>query len=492
MDLFTAAGRLALPSAFMSLLDLPVVELAARVRRGSLSAVELLEAHVARIAVVNPLINGLCAERFAEARREAEAADRLLARTSTNAVDKPLHGIPCTIKDFVAVGGMPQTAGLVSRKNFVAAHDAEVVRRLRRAGAIVVGISNVPEGGLWIEAFNRVYGRTNNPWDLSRTSGGSSGGEAALVASGASPVGLGTDIGGSIRIPSGMCGTVGHKPSGRLVPNTGIWPGLAGPRSAYHVAGPIGRSVDDLDAVLLVIAGPDGVDGEMRDSGVGPLDAVPWSRVRVLPLFAMGRVRVTAPMGDGIERAATALARRGARVTPPVVKLGNALSLWGQALGVSEGPGYPELLGDGAPIAVGRELVKLALGRSPHTAPALLVAALEALGGSALKRLNPAAAIARMQSAVEEELGDDGVLLHVPYMRVAPKHGAPVVHPFDCSATCLFTVQDRPATDVPVGFHEGMPVAVQIIGRRGNDALTLSVARALERDLGGWRRANPN
>ena len=184
--------------------SLPVVELTRLVREGALTSEALTEAHLARIDAVDAQVNAVTARRFEQARAEARAADQARARGEPL---PPLHGIPCSIKEFFAVEGMPWTGGLRARADVVASADAVAVRRLRKAGAIVVCTSNVPEGGLWMETYNDLYGRTSNPWDPKRTSGGSSGGEGALVGSGATPFGLGSDVGGSIRIPAAFCGT---------------------------------------------------------------------------------------------------------------------------------------------------------------------------------------------------------------------------------------------------------------------------------------------
>ncbi|CAN0591760.1 unnamed protein product, partial [Laminaria digitata] len=182
------------------LLQLSATELARRIRERECSSVEVVEAHIQQLLAVNPRINAVVAERLEAAREEARAADRQAERTP--GFLPPLLGVPCTIKECFAVKGMPQCAGLVARKDFRAEIDATTVARLRAAGAIVLGVSNTSELCMWMETNNRVYGRTNSPYDSGRIVGGSSGGEGAIVASGASPFGLGSDVGGSIRMPA--------------------------------------------------------------------------------------------------------------------------------------------------------------------------------------------------------------------------------------------------------------------------------------------------
>jgi fatty acid amide hydrolase 2 len=190
--------------------------------RGALS-VEIVEAHARRVREVNPRVNAMVANRFDLARAEARAADLRVAREDPASLP-PLLGVPCTVKECFALTGMPNTGGLPSRVGHPATRDATAVARLRAAGAIPLGVTNISELCLWMEASNPNYGRTNCAYDPGRTSGGSSGGEGALIGSAASPFGVGSDIGGSIRMPAFFNGVFGHKPSGGLVPNTGQFP----------------------------------------------------------------------------------------------------------------------------------------------------------------------------------------------------------------------------------------------------------------------------
>ena len=482
----------AIPRRTDGLLHLPALRLAALIRRREVSAAEVVEAHLRRIEEVNPRVVALVADRFDDARREAAAADARLRHAPDPDALPPLLGVPCTIKEFIAVRGMPQTAGLVCRRDHRADRDATVVTRLREAGAIVLGVSNVPEGGMWMECYNPVYGRTSNPWDLSRTPGGSSGGEAALVAAAASPFGLGSDIAGSIRIPSGMCGVVGHKPSALLVPNTGHWPESTGAAERMLCIGPIGRTVDDVERVLELIAGPDGAS---QAAGALPPRAPDDLRgLRVVPVTSHRGVRIAPIMRTAIERSARALADRGAEL----VELddatwrrlfGRSLGAWMRALAeAGEGQSFADVIGGGAPIALVAELYRIARGRGRYAAATLGLVAIERLNRPFGNRLlGGAPAIAELQAGLEEVLGPRGVLLHPPFSRPAPRHRWPLLTPFDAVCTAIFSITGLPGTVVPVGFDaRHLPVAVQIVGRRGADRLTLAAARALEDAFGGW------
>jgi fatty acid amide hydrolase 2 len=197
-----------------------VLSLARAIRTRELSASEVVGTHIECHQRLAPRINALAADRFDLARREATLADELLRSAGPAEVLPPLLGVPFTVKESIALTGMPQSAGLVARKDCLATRNAPALQRLLDAGAIPLGVTNTSELTLWIESSNRLYGRTNNPYDPTRTAGGSSGGEGAAVGSGASPFGLASDIAGSIRVPGLFCGVFGHKPSSGLVPNT--------------------------------------------------------------------------------------------------------------------------------------------------------------------------------------------------------------------------------------------------------------------------------
>lgn len=460
-------------------------ELAARIRQKELGPVEVVEAYIRRIEQVNPALNAVVAERFERARDESRAAEARLMRADLRELP-PLFGVPCTIKDFYAVEGLPQTGGLWLRRNAIAEEDAVVVRRVRDAGAIVLGVTNVPEGGLWLESDNRVYGRSNNPWDLRRTPGGSSGGEGAIVAAGGSAFGMGSDIGGSIRLPAAFCGVTGHKPTGRMVPNTGHWPPLEGELRGYLACGPIARRVDDLISLWKIVAGPDAA-GFTREFPLGDPASVDLRGVSVFPLEA-GGVKVEPALRDAVSRAARILEQRGARIErlrPDLLR--EAIWVWGAMMAAEEGPSYAELVSGDPELSVLRELVKLPFRRSHHTAPVLALI----LGERLMKRfpkqnnqrlLELGKSIAR---EIEDKLGDRGVILHPPYSRSAPRHGAPLLRPLDPGFTAIFNVLELPATQVPTGLDSrGLPIGVQVVGARGRDHLCLAVAKALEDELG--------
>src|SRR5436305_2524736 len=207
-----------------SLTERSAVDLARAIRTGETSSREVVEAHIERLELTHPRLNAVVVDRYDAARQDADAADELVRSTTDTDTLPPFHGVPCTIKEAIAMKGMPNCAGLVSRAAWRAPENAPTVQRMIDAGAIPLGVTNTPELCLWIETENRQYGRTHNAYDMSRTAGGSSGGEGAVVGAGGSPLGLGADIGGSIRLPAFFNGVFGLKPSPGLVPSTGQFP----------------------------------------------------------------------------------------------------------------------------------------------------------------------------------------------------------------------------------------------------------------------------
>jgi fatty acid amide hydrolase 2 len=478
-----------------SLLTASAMDLAARMRRGALDPVQVVEAHIQRIRQVDPQLNALVAERFDAARAEARAAALRIADAGPDDALPPLLGVPCTVKEFVAVQGMPWTAGIAARRGHRAGGDATVVKRLRAAGAIVLGATNMAEGGLWMEARNPLYGHTLNPWDPERTAGGSSGGCGALVACGAVPFSVGADIGGSIRIPAAFCGTLGHKPSGRMVPTTGHLPAPHGLAKALLCLGPLVRRGEDLLPLLRILAGPDGLDPVARAFPLPADDTLPDpGTLHVYPVEDHMGVAIWPEARRAVRRAARALEALGATVHPPdALSVGNGVLPWSNALMTPGGERYREILGDGHSIPLARELLLRSLGRGAHSGLPLVVCVLEALlGGIPNDYERNLVRLMQRGQALESRMGPRSVILHPPWSRPAPRHRAAFFGPFDWACTAVFNALEMPATVVPVGFERhGLPTAVQVVGRRGDDALTIGVARLIERELGGWVMAEP-
>ncbi|MCP4867342.1 MAG: amidase [Proteobacteria bacterium] len=473
----------------MSHLTASAIELARRIRDGEASSVDIVEAHIEQIQRVNGALNAVVQPRFDVARAEAATADRELAEAGPEELP-PLHGVPCTIKECFALEGMKQCAGLESQRHHVPHEQAPTVTRLRGAGAIPLGVTNLSELCMWLESNNRVYGRTNNPYDLNRIVGGSSGGEGAIVGAGASPFGLGSDIGGSIRMPAFFCGVFGHKPSGGVVPGTGQYPVAHGDALRYLTTGPLARRAEDLMPLLRLLAGPDGQDTGCEPIELGEVDAVDLAGLTVLHIPDNGRTPVSRELRDAQRRVADRLEALGATVrTPSLHRLKRSFDIWGAMLHEAGGPSFAELMANGngswrSTFALARWFT----GGGVHTLPAIALALFEQTADVPRGRVAKWAAQGEeLRLELEDALGNDGVMLYPPYARTAPKHYYPLLRPFEWVYTAILNVMQLPSTQVPLGLDSrGLPLGVQVAAAHGNDHLTIAVAQELERSFGGW------
>ena len=315
-----------------------------------------------------------------------------------------------------------------------------------------------------------------------------------MVATGATPFGLGSDVGGSIRIPAAFCGTVGHKPTGGLVPNTGHYPEgmLTEAGGRYLTVGPLTRSVDDAWTVLKIIAGEDGHDHSMRPYTLGDPDDVDLSGVRVFPLAWNLRSRVRGDVRLAVEQAAAALEAQGATIdTREFPNLKRGFEIWSGMLSEGTVVSYPHALGEHGPLNPLIELPRLWTGFGRHTFAAIFMCAADRIAASvpSLAKKYNAMGLA-LQAEIEEALGDDGVIIHPPYNRPAPRHWDAFRTPFVPAYTAIFNVLEFPVTQVPAGFsQEGLPLGVQVAAARGTDHLTVAAGRCIEAALGGWKRA---
>src|SRR5438067_6186480 len=292
---------------------LPAVQMAEQIRHRKISPVELVEAHLRKIKKLNPVLNAFVqvdAEGAFRQAREAEVAVRRGAKLGA------LHGVPVSIKISIEVAGFRCEAGTKLRQGTVASQDAPLVSRLRNAGAIILGTTNTPELLMAWETDNLLYGRTNNPWNLSRTAGGSSGGESAAIASGCSAGGVGSDGGGSIRVPAHFTGICGLKPTPGRIPATGHFPESVGPFALLGVVGPMARTITDLKILFEVMQGLD-----YGDTSAAPVP-VSWPKpedlknVRIAYFEDDGRTPVTPETRVAIQTAAKALQEAGFYAEP--------------------------------------------------------------------------------------------------------------------------------------------------------------------------------
>src|SRR5271167_2511977 len=296
---------------------LSAVAMAEHIRKKDVSPVELAAAHLAKIERLNPKLNAFAHVDAARVRRGAKAAESAVShRKAKGTILGPLHGVPISIKSSLEVAGLRCESGTRLRAGFVATHDAPLVARLKNAGAIVLGVTNSPELLMAWETDNLLHGRTNSPWDLERTPGGSSGGEAAAIAAGMSAGGVGSDGGGSIRVPAHFCGICGLKPTPGRIPATGHYPESSGPFALIGVVGPMARTVADLKVLFEAMEGPD--SGDTCAAPV-PLRWPNEDEMRTLRVGYFeddGRTPVTPEIRQAIRTAAEALRSAGFQVEP--------------------------------------------------------------------------------------------------------------------------------------------------------------------------------
>ncbi len=461
---------------------LSAVSMAEQIRQRTLSPVELVETHLARIERLNPALNAFVHLDADGARRQARAAESAVMRQADLG---PLHGVPLSIKSSIDVAGMRCEGGTKLRAGYTASQDAPLVARLRAAGAIILGVTNTPELLMAWETDNLLYGRTNNPWDLSRTPGGSSGGEAAAIASGCSAGGVGSDGGGSIRVPAHFSGICGLKPTPGRIPATGHFPNSVGPFALLGVVGPMARTAADLKVLFEVMQGPD--DG---DTAAAPVP-VRWpsddhlKEIHVGYFEDDGRTPVTAETHAAVRTAAEGLRHAGFQVEPfRPDGLELARQLWWKFFGVAGGMLLgPMLQGHEADLGpILKEFSSWVAAEPPHTGQTLLDTWIQ-------RDLVRAQVLAQMR---------EYPILLCPVAAIpAFKHGerswqieGKTVHYLDAwSYTEWFNLLGMPAAAMPVGKSaEGLPIGVQIVARPWEEELVLTVAANIEKGCGCWRQ----
>ncbi len=453
-------------------------QIAEQIRSRKISPVEVVKDHLARIEKLNPRINA-----FVQVDEDRALA---LARSAEAAVMQgrnlgPLHGVPISIKSSIDVAGLRCEAGTKLRSGYVAATDAPLVARLRDAGSIILGVTNTPELLMAWETDNLLYGRTNNPWDLSRTSGGSSGGEASAIASGCSAGGVGSDGGGSIRVPAHFCGIGGLKPTPGRIPATGHYPQSVGPFALLGVVGPMARTVADLKLMFAAMQGPD-----IGDPSAAPVP-LRWptlaevKKLRIGYFEDDGHTPVTPETRAAVKSAAEALQRAGFEVEPFRPQgLEKARELWwkffGGAGGMLLGPMTHGREGELSPIL--KEFNGWVAADPPHTAQSLLDAWIDR-------------DLLRMR--LFEQMEKFPVLLCPVASIPAFRHGerswqieGKTIQYLDAWSYCeWFNLLGIPAAAIPVGRTGGMlPIGVQIAARPWEEESVLAIAEVLESQLG--------
>lgn len=461
---------------------LRAVDIAGRIRAREISARDVMDAHLAQIEKINPKVNAIVTLDAERALEGADAADRALARGEDAG---PLHGLPMAHKDLVPVKGMRFTSGSPIYKDRIADHDALIIERLKKAGAVSIGKTNVPEFGAGSQTFNPVFGKTLNPYDLTKTCGGSSGGAAVALACGMAPLADGSDLGGSLRNPANYCNVVGFRVSEGRVP---VWPSQM-PWSSLSVQGPMARTVQDVALMLSAIAGPDPRSPislqEPGDVFAAPLDRA-FAGARIAWSPEMGGLPVDPRVTEAIN------ARRGAfeslgcvieEATPDFTDADSVFKTYRAArFEVIQGP----LLWDHRysmkdtvvwNIEEGLKLVGQAITRA------------EVRRGQLFHRMR--------------EFMETYEFIIFPVSQVPPFNveqpypleinGVEMESYIDWMKSCYYvTATGHPAISVPCGFTpEGLPVGVQIVGRYRDDFGVLQLAHAFEQATGFWKERPP-
>ena len=436
----------------------------------------MIAAHLARISAVNPSLNAAVEVFAGRALADAEAADRELAAGHPRG---PLHGVPFTIKDSIEQAGTRCTAGTSGRRAAaLSTEDATLVARLRHAGAIPIARTNLPDLLFAFESANLIYGQTNNPYDLTRTSGGSSGGEAALIAACGSPLGLGSDAAGSVRLPAAFCGIASIKPTSGRLPRTGHFPPAGGWLEMVWQIGPMARRVEDLVEAMSILNGPDGVDATVPDVPFREPAEVQLGDLRIAFYTDNGFAAADGEVSAVVRAAASAIAPCAQSVTEArPACLANAYDLEMKFIGPDGGDGLRAGLRElgskeAHPLLTGW-LDKLEQYRTDLAGLARYWSELDAYRAEMLRFLR-----------------DYDAIVCPAYIHPALPHGESIRDENfrGFSHTMAFNVAGWPAAVVRCGQSAtGLPVAVQVAAAPWREDVVLRVALALEEAMGGWK-----
>jgi amidase len=470
-------------------------QLVADMKRRKISARELLELTIARIEALDPQINAVVVRDFERARREASDADEALDRGDR----RPLLGLPITVKEAFNVAGLPTTWGLPGTAQIPVHEDAVVVSRLKAAGAVVVGKTNIAAMLADWQSANAVYGATSNPWDLSRTSGGSSGGGAAALAAGMVSLEFGSDLAASLRAPASFCGVYAHKPTFGIVPTRGLAPpgAPAGPMAPVldlAVVGPMARSADDLDLALSVTVGADTPADIACQIALPPPRHERLSDFRVLVLDQHPSIPTASSICEAIHRRAEALAKLGCQVVHASERLPSIVDnaalfvelLLSQFSAESSDEAFAAARGAADALPPGLDALSSAGVRAPALSHRDWVRADR-------RRLQQAAAWRGLFTEVDVVLCPAMPTVAFRHDDAAVRQGQLAVDaatmPYHAQPlwAALASVTGQPATVAPIGIDdEGLPIGVQMIGPLFEDRTSLGFAKLMAAEFGGF------
>ncbi|XP_063699670.1 fatty-acid amide hydrolase 2-B [Culicoides brevitarsis] len=461
-------------------------ELAEMIRTRKLTSYEVVKAYIDRVNEVNPVLNAVIDGPFMDALDEAREIDRRIQAGEVSEEEfkeKPFLGVPFTSKDSTAVKGKLYTFCILARKNVRAKEDAECIRLMKNAGAIILATTSIPEVNKWQETRNNLIGSTNNPYDTRRTVGGSSGGEVALIASASSPFGIGTDIGGSIRMPAYYCGLFGHKGTVKVVNTRGVTERTGEEEHTMVVAGPITRYAKDLLPLFKVMAGPKKT-AELKLNS--PVDI---TKLKYYYIDASGDLKTLPPNGEvksAMQKVVAHFSELTKQSVEKVTLPGTEYTSKMWRYWMTQEPAiFNKLLGNGKRLNPLVEVFKKVTGQSEFTWAAIYSLIDELLPKENEKKMRQVTK--ECEEALEKLLGDDGILFYPSYPRVAPFHYAPLIQVYNFSYWALWNVLQNPATQVPLGLgSNGMPLGIQVVATKNRDLHCMKVAEEIERAFGGF------
>lgn len=462
-----------------------------------INVIELVDNTLSNLDIVGRKLSALAWLNVDQAKADAIKIDNIISCLGREALKKyPLLGLPITVKEGLKVAGAPWMMGSSFYKNRIADKDGTVVSRLRSAGAIIVGLGAMSERALWPETVNKITGRALHPFDSSRTPGGSSGGDAALVASNAITVAIGTDGGGSIRIPASYCGLYAHKPTARMVPLTGHMPidvdhssnNLAEPLARFFSPGPMTKRAVDLWPLLSIMAGADNIQQDIDISLSNEIPSAQKMQGRKVYVLSNPKIFGTQKFDtcqiNAVQKAAGILEQQGA-----VIKfvrddlLLNSFAIWLGTLRNTANCSLEYILGNGSSIHLSKEIILQLFGKGRYTIPSIFLTLISRLDITGPKTWQKWDDLGKdLKNELAEMLDSNSIMLCPPVQGAAPKHNSAFLYPFNIAPCAVFNALGNPATIAPILLgKEGLPRSVQIIASPGQDHLTISAALALEK-----------
>lgn len=479
-----------LPPVENPLLQIPAVTLAAKIRTGQIKSEDVVNAYIQRCRQVNPILNAIVEDRFEHALEEARRIDDEVAKglkTEEQMMkETPILGVPITIKESLAVKGMSNTGGRKLKKKHIAQHDSPVVEQIKKSGGVILLVSNTPELCLCWETYNKCTGLTKNPYNPKRTVGGSSGGEAALISSAASLIGVTTDIAGSSRLPAAFVGVFGHKPSPFSVSPYGHNPSCEDESwGNFFTPGAMCRYAEDLPLLLRAMQDPTGTP-LMLDA------AVNLTEINYYYMENDGPTGLTQPIQPDIQDAIQNVVNHfnAEKVTLKRMIWALDISICKMLRMKNIETIYTQQR-DGQPsTTVGKELVKYFCGCSDSDLPSVVIGPMQHI----VQNYIPSSRLAFLNEQTEllrkdflDLLGNDGVFIYPVFPNTAHRHFEIFHKLVDTSYMMVFNTLGLPAASCMVGLDRNkLPIGVQIVASPGQDHLIFAVAQELERKYGGW------